>query len=288
MPAVTGQIPHFAAALCAGAGAWLLADGSPWRRRARLLPTGGAGGAPPGRRRRPPVRPPDAAAVRLVLGCLAAGGLLALWGRSVLPLAAAALTAPAVVRWWRARLAGRAADERREAVIVFCASLAGEVRAGRPPGKALAAVGAGGLDVPGGAVLAAARYGGDVPAALRAAAERPGAEGLRGVAACWSVAVDGGASLASGLERVAGALRAERDQQEELRAQLAGPRATALVLAALPLFGLALGATMGVAPLRVLFGTPAGLACLLAGSLLEWAGVAWVRAIVRAAERGPG
>ncbi|WP_326598281.1 type II secretion system F family protein [Streptomyces sp. NBC_01803] len=283
---MTGQITQFAAALCAGAGAWLLADGSPWRRRSRLLPVGAAGAAPSARRRRPMTRPPDAATVRVVLGCLAVGGLLALWGRSALPLAAALLAAPLVARWWRGCLARRAADQRRDAVIALCASLAGEVRAGRPPGKALADVGTGGLGVPGGAVLAAARYGGDVPSALRAASERPGAEGLRGLAACWAVAVDGGASLASGLERVAGALRAERDQQEELRAQLAGPRATALVLAALPLFGLALGATMGVEPLRVLFGTPAGLGCLLVGALLEWAGVAWVRAIVRSAERG--
>ncbi|WP_234347972.1 type II secretion system F family protein [Streptomyces specialis] len=283
---MTGQLPQFAAALCAGAGAWLLADGTPWRRRPRTRPRG-AGVAPAARRRRPVTRQPDPAAVRVALCCLAAGGLLALWARSVLPLGAAALAAPLAVRWWRSGVAERAADQRRNAVITFCASLAGEMRAGRPPGAALATVGTAGLGVPGGAVLAAARYGGDVPAALRAAADRPGAEGLRGVAACWAVAVDGGASLASGLERVTGALRAEREQREELRAQLAGPRTTAMVLAALPLFGLALGATMGVQPLRVLFGTPAGLGCLLVGSLLEWAGVAWVRAIVRSAEREP-
>jgi tight adherence protein B len=105
------------------------------------------------------------------------------------------------------------------------------------------------------------------------------------VAACWQVAVDGGASLASGLERVAEALRADRDQREELRAQLAGPRATALVLAALPLFGLLLGAAMGVRPLQVLLHTQAGLACLLGGVVLEWAGLAWVAAIVARAER---
>ena len=94
------------------------------------------------------------------------------------------------------------------------------------------------------------------------------------------------ASLATGLERVAAALRAERDQEDELRAQLAGPRASALVLAGLPLFGLLFGSAMGVAPLEVLLGSRLGLGLLLAGVLLEWGGVAWCHALTRAAERG--
>ncbi|MGH3325873.1 MAG: type II secretion system F family protein, partial [Streptomyces sp.] len=102
--------------------------------------------------------------------------------------------------------------------------------------------------------------------------------------ACWQVAVEGGAGLAEGLDRVAGALRAERDQREELRAQLAGPRSTAVVLALLPGFGLLLGGAMGAGPLRVLLHSPAGLVCLVVGGLLEWAGLAWVARLVRTAE----
>ncbi|WP_258534420.1 type II secretion system F family protein [Streptomyces sp. PT12] len=271
-------------------GAWLLIGGSP-RRGPRLLAAGGGAWQPsrpslPLKRLVP--RRLDAAEARVVLSCLAAGLLASAWGGSPLPLLASGLLAPLAVRRWRDRKAQQTADERRDEVITFCTALAGEVRAGRPPAQAMTAVGTAGLGVPGGGAVAAARYGGDVPAALRAAGRQPGAEGLRGVAACWSVAVDGGASLAAGLERVAGALRAERDQQEELRAQLAGPRSTALLLGALPVFGLALGAAMGVSPLRVLLGTQAGLCCLALGAVLEWAGVAWVRAITRAAERsGP-
>ncbi len=97
-----------------------------------------------------------------------------------------------------------------------------------------------------------------------------------------------GASLAAGLERVAESLRAERDQREELRAQLAGPRATVLVLALLPAAGLLLGAGMGVRPLQVLLHTPEGLAALLTGALLEWAGLAWSAAVVRRAEAVAG
>jgi tight adherence protein B len=276
---------QFAAALCLGAGAWLLVDGGP-RRRARLLSAAGGSLGPELVRWWRPPRRPDPGTVRVVLCCLAAGGVVALWGGSPLPLLAAGLLAPLAVRRWRARRERLAAERRQEAVIELCGSVAGEVRAGRAPGEALAEARPEWLGEPGGAVLAAARYGGDVPAALRAAADQPGADGLRGVAACWQVAVDGGASLASGLERVAQALRAERDQREELRAQLAGPRATAVVLAALPLFGLLLGAAMGVRPLRELLHSQAGLACLLLGALLEWAGIAWTVAIARAAERG--
>jgi tight adherence protein B len=98
------------------------------------------------------------------------------------------------------------------------------------------------------------------------------------------VAADNGAGLATGLDRVADALRAERDQRADLRAQLAGPRSTATVLALLPVFGLLLGGAMGARPLQVLFHSSVGLACLVVGVLLEAAGLAWVARLVRNAE----
>nr|WP_318656266.1 type II secretion system F family protein [Streptomyces resistomycificus] len=134
------------------------------------------------------------------------------------------------------------------------------------------------------AVLAAARFGGDVPAALAVAARQPGAEGLLGLAACWRVAVDQGAGLAAGLERLEAALRAERDQRADLRAQLAGARSTAVMLAGLPALGLALGTALGADPLHVLLHTGAGLGCLLVGGLLEGVGMWWAMRIVLGAE----
>jgi tight adherence protein B len=133
-------------------------------------------------------------------------------------------------------------------------------------------------------VLAAARFGGDVPGALAVAARQPGAEGLLGLAACWRVAVDQGAGLAAGLDRLEAALRAERDQRADLRAQLAGPRSTAVMLAGLPVLGLALGTALGADPLHVLLHTGAGLACLLVGGLLEGLGMWWAMRIVKGAE----
>jgi tight adherence protein B len=134
-------------------------------------------------------------------------------------------------------------------------------------------------------VLAAARFGGDVPDALATAARQPGAEGLRGLAACWRVAVDQGAGLAAGLDRLAAALRAERDQRFDLRAQLAGARATAVMLAGLPALGLLIGTGLGADPLHVLLHTGAGLGCLAAGGALEGLGLWWVQRIVRGAEK---
>ncbi len=227
-----------------------------------------------------------AARERRELLCLPVGCAVALLGGSVLPLLAGALAVPVV----RRRLAaGRLRDERarsESAVIDMCGTVAGELRAGRHPGAALAGITGVELGPGWPAVPAAARFGGDVPEALRKAARRPGAEGLNGVAACWKVAVDGGAGLATGLERVAAALSAERDQRDDLNAQLAGTRSTAVMLALLPVLALLMGSALGADPLRVLLHSSAGLGCLVLGGLLEWAGVAWTRRIVRTAE-GP-
>ncbi|WP_344963814.1 type II secretion system F family protein, partial [Streptomyces thioluteus] len=169
---------------------------------------------------------------------------------------------PLVRRRLAARRRQRERAQREDAVIELCGTVAGDLRAGRQPGEAVAAVSGDGLGPSWPAVAAAARFGGDVPTALREAGRQPGAEGLTGVAACWQVAVDGGAGLAAGLERVGAALAAERDQREDLRAQLAGTRSTAVMLALLPVLALLMGGALGADPLHVLFHTPAGLGCL--------------------------
>ncbi|MEU9121303.1 type II secretion system F family protein [Streptomyces sp. NPDC048506] len=295
-----------AAALSAGAAVRLAAGGrGDVRRRAAAL-LGDPGAGPPagwrawlpgegartrctrpaaeeGAVRRPcPGRPGH---VGREVWCLPVGLALGWLSGSVLPVLAAPVAGYLARRWRAARTAERTRERRIAEVIGLCAAVAGELRAGRQPDQALLATGAPGLGTASPALLAAARYGGDVPQALRAAARLPGAEGLTGVAACWQVAVEGGAGLAAGLERIAAGLRAGRDQRDDLRAQLAGPRATALMLALLPVGGLLMGGALGADPLRVLLHTPAGWACLVAGGLLEWAGVAWTARIVAAAER---
>ncbi|MFD0528964.1 type II secretion system F family protein [Kitasatospora arboriphila] len=69
--------------------------------------------------------------------------------------------------------------------------------------------------------------------------------------------------------------------------ELAGSRATVALLAALPVFALLLGTALGAHPLSTLLHTPAGLACLAVGAVLETTGLLWTARIVRAAEDGP-
>ncbi|MET9909573.1 type II secretion system F family protein [Streptomyces sp. NPDC006476] len=282
-----GEIAMGAAVLCVGAAALLLGGWHSGARRAQLLLAGGGvvGTGPPSWRE-------IAGWLRRTRGrlgaewwVLAAGLALAVLGASVLPIVAGAAGVPLARRIRVARQVRRARESRGNAVIALCSALAGEVRAGRQPGEALlrAARDSGGLGEAQAAVLAAARFGGDVPDALSGAARQQGAEGLLGLAACWRVAVDQGAGLAAGLDRLEAALRAERDQRADLRAQLAGARSTALMLAGLPVLGLLLGTALGADPLHVLLHSGAGLGCLLIGGLLEGLGMWWALGIVRRA-----
>ncbi|MFJ3909575.1 type II secretion system F family protein [Streptomyces vinaceus] len=286
-------VPLFAGVLCAGTAAWALAGGDRVSRRARVVLAGGGAVVPHG-----PVsweRLVVAVRVRAARwrewSCLGAGLVVALLGGSVIPLVAGAAAVPLVRRWLRVRRRERERGARAAGVIALCGAAVGELRAGAQPGQALTAAirrtaaGPGGPGPVEAAVLAAAAFGGDVPAALRLASREPGAEGLAGMAACWSIAVDGGAGLAAGLDRLEAALRAERDRQESLRAQLAGARSTTVVLALLPLVGLLIGTGLGADPLHVLLHTPVGWGCLLAGGVLEALGLLWCRRIVRAGER---
>ncbi|GHF28695.1 type II secretion system F family protein [Streptomyces morookaense] len=284
-----------AALLCAAVAAGALSRPGRQVRRARLLLAGGGTAGPQGPApqlwlRQGERRLRRAWQERREWMCVPLGCLVALLGHSVLPLLAGVLAVPVVRRWLAARARQREREAREAAVIDLCGTVAGDLRAGRQPGEAVAEAGGEDLGPGWAAVPAAARFGGDVPRALRKAGSGPGAHGLNGVAACWRVAVDGGAGLAAGLERVAAALAAERDQREELRAQLAGTRSTAAMLAVLPALVLLMGAALGAAPLRVLLHTPAGLGCLVLGGLLEWAGLMWTGRIVRSAagEAGGG
>ncbi|WP_407071580.1 type II secretion system F family protein [Streptomyces sp. BK239] len=285
---VVRETPVAAALACVGAAICLWGGPYPAARRAQSMLAGGGvvGGEPNSWREL-------AGGLRRVRGrwrpqwwALVVAVVVAVLGGSVLPVVAGAAGVPLLRRLCRAREARRAGEGRADAVIALCAALAGEVRSGRQPGEALqrAARDSGGLGEAQAAVVAAARFGGDVPDALSVAARQPGADGLLGLAACWRVAVDQGAGLASGLDRLEAALRAERDQRADLRAQLAGARSTAVMLAGLPVLGLLLGTALGADPLRVLLHTGAGLGCLLVGGVLEGVGMWWAMRIVRGAE----
>lgn len=252
--------------------------------------------APPWRQVGPAVlERPRASTAVMALG----GGLLAAaaagWAAGVAGAVLLSLGGWSVHR----RVIARRLETESGGVLEALDAFTGELRAGRSPTHALRAavdtreaapISRTAVDRPdpvtGVLLLAAAtaELGGDVPGALRGA--RVGrSSGVAAVfdriAAGWQVSERSGASLGSVLERVALDLRSRRRHQRQVAAHLAGPRATGLLLALLPGFGVLLGTAMGAAPLTVLFHTPAGQAALISGMLLEVAGVAWTARILR-------
>ncbi len=194
-----------------------------------------------------------------------------------------ARSSPLSGRRWNDPTGRREAARRRAAVIELCSALGAELRSGATARDALIAAS---RDVPAVehlAAVAAAPHG-DVAQALRATAERNGGAGLRRLAACWQVSERSGSGLAPSVSRLAATLRDEEQVRREVAAQLAGPRATAVLLALLPVFGLAMGNALGADPLAVLVGTPLGQGCLVLGLLLEVAGLLWTARITRRAE----
>ncbi|MDR7254732.1 tight adherence protein B [Nocardioides sp. BE266] len=167
----------------------------------------------------------------------------------------------------------QAADQA--AVLEVCDLLAAELASGTPPGSALAV--AGERWPPLRPVVEAHHLGADVPHALRAVArERPGAADLRWVAGAWQVAHQSGRGLAAALERTSAGLRARRRTRRLVDSELASARATARLVACLPLAVLVMGSGAGSDPWAFLLGTPVGWGCLVAGLGLLGLGLWWI------------
>lgn len=230
--------------------------------------------------------PATTGARRLLLTGAAAAAVAILAPRSLpgvmLPLLAIAVGA-AVVRALAARRRDRAAAEVRRRVIDLCDALRGELAAGQTATGALdRAAAEWPLVAP---AARAALTGGDVVAVLRSLAATPGADALRVVAAAWQVAHRTGHGLADTLGRVAADLRAAERTRRVVGGELASARATARLLAALPVLALVLGSGAGGDPLRFLLGHPAGLLCLAGGLAAGYAGLAWIEALARDVDR---
>jgi tight adherence protein B len=166
-----------------------------------------------------------------------------------------------------------AAAFRRAQIIEALDVLAADLTAGRPPVDALDGAASISPDLK--IAHAAAKLGGDVPGALELAAESPGATGLHALAAAWRIADESGAAFAALTERLANSLRADEAIHRQTEASLAGARTTARLLAALPVFGITLGYSLGAKPLTFLTAAPTGWLCLTTGLTLTAAGLHW-------------
>jgi tight adherence protein B len=230
-----------------------------------------------------PVGPPRGAVARvpavvpLVAGLGLAAALAGVGGAVAVVVLGAVL-----LRGRRARQGERARTETTAGLAEGLAAFAGELRAGHPPAAAAAAAGRDAETAARRAlarVEATARLGGDVPSALREHATIDPLAGphLRRLADAWSLADRHGIGLAALAEAVAEDLRARARFAGRLGAQLAGPRTTAAVLAALPGIGLVLGQLVGAHPFGVLTGTGTGQVLLVVGAALVAAGLEWSR-----------
>jgi tight adherence protein B len=210
---------------------------------------------------------------------VAVGATLA-FGGAVLAGAVAAAAAAGWLLVQDAAARKRRADRQRD-LRIGLRVLIGELEAGtRPPAALAAARDAAPLHAAAfGAAAAASSASADAGAALLATpATKP-------IGLAWQLGADTGMALAAVLDRVAADLQAEQDHRRTVEAVLAGPRASALMLAGLPLVGIALGAAMGARPLAVLTSSVGGQSLCLVGVLLDVAGLLWMRRLLARAER---
>lgn len=200
---------------------------------------------------------------------------------------------------------------RGSAVDVLLATVAASLRAGTPPAYAWAHAGvlatADGVPHAGSLALridGTTREGRDDegptrrPDDARASHPRPSARRREGHAvtrerhaqvaalvAASRVAARLGTPLADTLEHVGREAVAAETRAARRRAALAGPRATARLLAWLPLLGLLVASLLGGDPVSTVLGGGPGAVAVTCGALALAAGRRWIRVLVRQAER---
>jgi tight adherence protein B len=195
-------------------------------------------------------------------------------------LIATAMVGTVVGRGIRARARRRSRLAATSAVADGLAAFVAELKAGAHPAAAAAGA-AQDAEEPAATVLtgiaSTARLGGDVTTALDTMSRtRPELTSALGpLARAWSLSDHHGVPLADVLDAVRRDLERRVAFTGQVAARMAGPQASAAVLAGLPLFGVLLGELSGAHPLHVLTSTGVGQVLLVAGALLICAGLLW-------------
>lgn len=209
---------------------------------------------------------------------LTAGGLGFLLVTLLVPqrwwLALIGLTLWLTATWtWRRAKAQRAREVTVSEIVHGCSLLAGQLRVGQIPAKALQVV-ASEVDLFRTAWVCQ-QVGGEVPAALAEISRRPGAEEMAELARAWQLCEVTGASLSPAVQRVNAAQRVTASMRRTVNAELAAAKATGRLLACLPVFGIGFGFIAGGNPLTFLTQTIPGQICLCLAVTLACAGLVW-------------
>lgn len=202
--------------------------------------------------------------------------------------AAALLLAATVVHHLQDLRIRRRVRATREVLAGWLGHLVADLQAGARPADALARATAE-LDdhapaevaeaVAAGA--AQARWGTSPATTFLAAADH--APDLASVGHLWELSDRHGVKLAGLLSQIRDRLSARNSHDDATAASLNGPQASALILMALPLAGLAMGTAMGAAPLGLLLGGGLGGVLLVSGTGLVCAGFLWSQRIIAGA-----
>ena len=211
----------------------------------------------------------SAAPRRVTMLAAVAASVAGAWAGGPVAAVVAAAYAGLAARLALRRSAARAAEGARRQQLDRLCGLAADLRAGLPISVAMSAVATEGPDA------GSTRPGGNdrISHLTRAAAR---------------LAEQTGAPLADLVERIEADVRATRRGLAAAAAQAAGARATAWLLAGLPLGGIALGYAIGVDPLDVLLRTPVGAGCAVGAIGLQFAGLAWADRLSSSATRISG
>jgi len=193
------------------------------------------------------------------------------WTAGPVPGLLAGLIGLVVGYCWRRLRAERTANAETAALADAVSAMVAEHVAGATLGAALTQAAAGA-----GRFQAGLQRAGQLAALGRQpAAALAGEPALSRIAVAIALIDRSGVAASDVLHRTRTDLQCRQRIRRSIAEATAGARSSALLLAALPAVGLGMGAVLGAHPQRVLLHTPAGLAALSIGVVLNLIGLCW-------------
>jgi tight adherence protein B len=182
------------------------------------------------------------------------------------------------LRYRRRRRCGRAIAESQELETAIDV-LVGELRVGAHPASAFAVAAeetAGPVASACRAVAARARLGADVTTGLRGVAETSALPAHWGrLAVCWQLAADQGLAMSTLMQAAQLDIVERQRFSAQVRSGMAGARATAAILASLPVLSVLMGELIGARPVAFLLGGWLGGVLLVVGLTFVCGGLLW-------------